>query len=182
MKLVPFKINKISYFHPSRSYAVVLKEIGGSRFFPIMIGSYEAQSIAMAMEYIHSPRPLTHDLLINIINSAGGKLLSIKITDINDGIFYSVLQVEFSKLEKKEIDSRPSDAIVAALRSHCPILVNDKLLTKSKDWEDYVNSDSGNLLQKSGVESLENQLKKAIEKEEYEIAARIRDRLNDIED
>lgn len=182
MKLVPFKINKISYFHPSRSYAVVLKEINGSRFFPIMIGSYEAQSIAMAMEFIDTPRPLTHDLLASIINVAGGKLLSIKITDVNNGVFYSVLQVEFSKSEIKEIDSRPSDAIVVALRSHCPILVNDKLLSKSKDWEDYINSDIGNLLQKPGIESLENQLKKAIKEERYEVAARIRDRINDIDD
>ena len=62
--LIPVKIQKISYYHPNRSYAVILKELDGDRKLPVLVGAYEAQSIAMAMEYLETPRPLTHDLIV----------------------------------------------------------------------------------------------------------------------
>ena len=66
--MIPVKIQKISYYHPNRSYAVILKELDGDRKLPVLVGAYEAQSIAMAMEYMETPRPLTHDLIVNLIN------------------------------------------------------------------------------------------------------------------
>ena len=66
--MIPVKIQKISYYHPNRSYAVILKELDGDRKLPVLVGAYEAQSIAMAMEYMDTPRPLTHDLIVNLIN------------------------------------------------------------------------------------------------------------------
>ena len=66
--MIPVKIEKISYYHPNRSYAIILKELDGDRKLPVLVGAYEAQSIAMSMEYMDTPRPLTHDLIVNLIN------------------------------------------------------------------------------------------------------------------
>ena len=65
--MIPVKVQKISYYHPNRSYAVILKELEGDRKLPVLVGAYEAQAIAMAMEYMDTPRPLTHDLIVNVI-------------------------------------------------------------------------------------------------------------------
>ena len=88
MKLIEFLVSKISYFRSNKSYAVVLKEINGDRRLPIMLGSYEAQAIAIAMESIDTQRPLTHDLLINVLQGLG---LSLKNVTINDTIKPNVI-------------------------------------------------------------------------------------------
>ncbi len=77
--MVPVKVQKISYYHPNRSYAVILKELAGDRKLPVLIGAYEAQAIAMAMEYMETPRPLTHDLIVNIVKGINSKLSAVKI-------------------------------------------------------------------------------------------------------
>ena len=77
--MIPVKIKKISYYHPNRSYAVILEEIDGNRSLPVLVGSYEAQSIAMAMEFVENPRPLTHDLIVNIINKVSIYICGIVI-------------------------------------------------------------------------------------------------------
>ena len=87
--MVPVKVQKISYYHPNRSYAVILKELAGDRRLPVLIGAYEAQSIAMAMEYIEASRPLTHDLIVNIVKGINSKLSAVKITRLDEGVFYS---------------------------------------------------------------------------------------------
>ena len=76
--MIPVKIKKLSYYHPSRSYAVILEEINGNRSLPVLVGAYEAQSIAMAMEFVETPRPLTHDLIVNLIKKIDGKLSAVK--------------------------------------------------------------------------------------------------------
>ena len=76
--MIPVKIQKISYYHPNRSYAVILKELDGDRKLPVLVGAYEAQSIAMAMEYMDTPRPLTHDLIVNLINGIERKIIICK--------------------------------------------------------------------------------------------------------
>ena len=179
--MIPVKIQKISYYHPNRSYAVILKELDGDRKLPVLVGAYEAQSIAMAMEYLETPRPLTHDLIVNLINGIEGKLSSVKITKLEDGVFFSILDIQSNTLGHREIDSRPSDALAIALRMHSPILVaNDVMeagLILEKDTEEIEND----IQQEPKIQLLERQLQKAIDKEEYEMAARIRDKINEID-
>ena len=91
--MITVKIKKISYYHPSRSYAVILEEIEGDRSLPVLVGAYEAQSIAMAMELVDTPRPLTHDLIVNMINEIDGKVSAIKITKVEDGIYFSNISI-----------------------------------------------------------------------------------------
>ena len=79
--MIPVKVQKITYYHPNRSYAVILKELDGDRRLPVLIGAFEAQSIAMAMESMETPRPLTHDLISNLIKGINANLSSVKIIE-----------------------------------------------------------------------------------------------------
>ena len=176
--MIPVKIQKISYHHPNRSYAVILKEIEGNRKLPVLVGAFEAQSIAMAMEFMETPRPLTHDLIVNLINGIDGKLSSVKITKLEGGIFYSILDIDCDDIGHREIDSRPSDALAIAIRMHSPILVADEVMKEGILLEDELDEEIQN---EPEIQLLENQLQKAIDKEDYEIAAKIRDKIKEIE-
>ena len=179
--MIPVKVQKISYYHPNRSYAVILKELEGDRKLPVLVGAYEAQAIAMAMEYMDTPRPLTHDLIVNVIQGIDGNLSAVKITKLEEGIFYSILDLQSEELGHREIDSRPSDALAVALRMHSPILVANKVMEASVVWEEDMENIEDDIQQEPKVELLEDQLQKAIDKEEYEMAARIRDKIKNIE-
>ena len=179
--MIPVKIQKISYYHPNRSYAVILKELDGDRKLPVLVGAYEAQSIAMAMEYLETPRPLTHDLIVNLINGIEGKLSSVKITKLEDGVFFSILDIQSNSLGHREIDSRPSDALAVALRMHSPILVANDIMEKAIILENDSEKIVNDIQEEPQIQLLERQLQKAIDKEEYEMAARIRDKINKID-
>jgi len=179
--MIPVKIKKISYYHPSRSYAVILEEINGNRSLPVLVGAYEAQSIAMAMEFVEAPRPLTHDLIVSLIKKIDGKLTAIKITKIEDGVYFSTIDIKSKILGHRHIDSRPSDALAIALRMHTPILVAEEVMDEAIVWEEDSLIIEDEIKQSPELETLEEQLRKAIEKEEYEIAARIRDKIKDFD-
>ena len=179
--MIPVKIKKISYYHPSRSYAVILEEIDGGRILPVLVGAYEAQSIAMAMEFVETPRPLTHDLIVNMINEIEGKISAIKITKVEDGIYFSSIDIDSKIFGNKKIDSRPSDALAIALRVHAPILVASDVMKEAIVWEKDSLMIEDEIKQSPEMEVLEQQLQKAIDREQYEIAARIRDKINDID-
>ena len=176
--MIPVKIQKISYHHPNRSYAVILKEIEGERKLPVLVGAFEAQAIAMAMEFMETPRPLTHDLIVNLINGIDGSLSSVKIIKLEDGVFYSILDIKSEDIGNREIDSRPSDALAIAIRMHSPILVANDVMEQGALLEDDLEQEIQN---EPEIELLENQLQKAIDKEDYEVAARIRDKIKEIE-
>ena len=177
MKLIEFLVSKISYYHSDKSYAVVLNEINGDRRLPIMLGSYEAQAIAIAMESIDTQRPLTHDLLINVLQGLDLSLKNVTIKRCEDEIFFSTINIVSPNLVEKNIDSRPSDAIILALKLHCPIFVNEVLLDNINKNQLAILDDDQNIIQSTKIESLENQLQKAIDREDYEIAAKLRDKI-----
>jgi hypothetical protein len=178
--MIPVKVQKITYYHPNRSYAVILKELDGDRRLPVLIGAFEAQSIAMAMEYLETPRPLTHDLITNLIKGIDANLSSVKIIKLKDGVFYSVLDIQSNKIGHREIDSRPSDALAIALRMHAPILVSKEIMDEAIILEKDLQNIEDEIEQEPMIENLEKQLQKAIDEEEYEVAARIRDKIKNI--
>ena len=178
--MIPVKIQKITYYHPNRSYAVILKELDGDRSLPVLIGAFEAQSIAMAMEYIETPRPLTHDLITNLIKGIDANLSAVKIIKLKDGVFYSVLDIKSNKIGQREIDSRPSDALAIALRMHAPILVSTEIMNEAIILEKDLQNIEDEMEEEPMIENLEKQLQKAIDEEEYEVAARIRDKIKNI--
>lgn len=162
------------------AYALILKEMNGNRRLPIIIGAFEAQSIALEMEGIKPPRPLTHDLMKNIIDSLGIALSEILISELRDGTFYAKIS-----LDSEEIDSRPSDAIALAVRYAVPIYVMDKVMDEAAFFpEEEQESTAGAPAAKKGkevrltkVEALRAQLQEAIEREDYEKAAQLRDEI-----
>ena len=169
------------------AYALILKEMNGPRRLPIIIGAFEAQSIALEMEGIKPPRPLTHDLMKSIIDTLGGSLNDVTINELKDGTFYARLSVD-----TQEIDSRPSDAIALAVRYGVPIFVTDRVMdeasfvpesdeaesTESPETAEQPKQGEKPKQQLTKLQQLEQQLGEAITKEEYEKAARIRDEIN----
>ena len=166
------------------AYALILKEVSGARRLPIIIGAFEAQSIALEMEGIKPPRPLTHDLIKNLIDLFGGELIDVLISDLRDGTFFARIN-----LDSQEIDARPSDAIAIAVRYGAPIFVAEKVMAEasfvSEGGEDDKSispnakpepEDQPNP-QLSKLEQLEKRLEDAIAKEDYEKAAQLRDEL-----
>ena len=92
--MIPVNVDKISYHPSSRSYAVLLKEQNSEKVLPILVGSFEAQSIALALEVVETPRPLTHDLICEMIKKIDAKLVSVGISKLNDGVFYAKLNIK----------------------------------------------------------------------------------------
>jgi len=179
--MIPVKVLKISYHPTSRSYAVILKELTGDRCLPVIIGSFEAQSIALAIEVVETPRPLTHDLICDIITSFDVSLKAIKINDVNDGIFFAQIEFLSEKNGEQIIDARPSDAIAVALRMNTPILVSKKVFNETAvEEKSLVKGKEPRKIQKKTpytLRGLKEKLKKAVEEEEYEVAAKIRDKI-----
>lgn len=166
------------------AYALILKEVNGNRRLPIIIGAFEAQSIALEMEGIKPPRPLTHDLMKNILESVGADLSEITISELRDGTFYAKLS-----LDSQEIDARPSDAIALAVRFGAPIYVSDKVMdeaaflpeTEEEGAESSANPPKGKEVKLTKLEALRAQLKESIEREDYERAAQLRDEIRKLE-
>ena len=183
----------------SQSYAIVLGEANGRRRLPIVIGGFEAQAIAVALEDMAPPRPLTHDLMKNIFNQFEITIDEIVINELKDGVFFSQLVCSFQG-EQFEIDSRTSDAIALAVRYDCPIYTYEFILESAGiiledqgleeelselDLEEEVESEEVVAavqemvedVADSTIEELEALLADAIKKEDYERAARIRDEI-----
>src|SRR4026207_592760 len=128
MKKIELEIVALSHsITQTHSYAVVLGEVNGLRRLPIVIGGFEAQAIAVALEKMQPSRPLTHDLMKNFMNAFAIELHEIIICDLQEGIFYSKL-VCSSDNDTVEIDSRTSDALALAVRSGCPIYTYENIL------------------------------------------------------
>ena len=168
------------------AYALILKEVSGSRRLPIIIGAFEAQSIALEMEGIKPPRPLTHDLMKVIIDRLGVTLSEVTVSELRDGTFYAKLA-----LDSQEIDSRPSDAIALAVRYGVPIFVSEKVMDEASFIPEAEGEEGEKPAQAvkekkpatqklSKLEALNSQLKEAIEKEDYEKAARHRDEIRNL--
>jgi bifunctional DNase/RNase len=110
---------------------VILKDKQGERVLPIWVGIFEANAIALQIENIATPRPMTHDLLRNVISDLDGRVDRIVVTDLKDNTFYAVIHLTV-RGERVAIDARPSDAIALALRTHSPILVDDTVIDNAK--------------------------------------------------
>ena len=176
--MIPVNVEKISYHTSSRSYAVLLKENDSDLVLPILVGSFEAQSIAMALEVVAAPRPLNHDLICDLIKKIDAELISVNISQLNDGVFYAKLKLMGSGFGTKIIDARPSDAISIALRLNAQIYVTPEIINEAGVNKKDINE---SIKPKYSIEDLELKLKKAVEKEEYEKAAKIRDKIKELD-
>ncbi|CAL2087365.1 bifunctional nuclease family protein [Tenacibaculum dicentrarchi] len=203
MSLIKLNIKGISYSQTqSGAYALVLSETGGERTLPIIIGAFEAQSIAIALEKeIRPPRPLTHDLFKTFSDRFSIKVIQVVIHKLVDGVFYSSLICERDGFEQV-IDARTSDAIALAVRFDAPIFTYENILDKAgvflkmdeeliieedlesdeiafsleDEYDDDHNDEQG--YSNLSLPELNEQLNEAVANENYELAAEIRDEIS----
>jgi uncharacterized protein len=178
------------------SFALVLGERDGNRRLPIIIGMFEAQSIAIQIEKINPNRPLTHDLFKTFAEQMSVNITEILISDLKEGVFYSKIMCTDGEKEF-ELDARPSDAIAIGLRFGVPIYTVESVLSEAgiilsdleeeedeneemavKSSSSTTASSSKEPLNQTSVDDLNKMLNEALEKEDYERAAKIRDELN----
>ena len=171
----------------SGSYALILSQEEGEYRIPIIIGSSEAQAIAIALEGLKPPRPLTHDLFYDFASIFNIKLKEVEIYKLEEGVFYSVL-IFFDGKSTVRIDARTSDAVALALRFNAAIYTTDDIIKKAgiimndesednKTKNEEQTSETEDLKHKS-VGELEEMLNKAISEEAYELASKLRDEIN----
>lgn len=167
------------------AYALVLGEIEGSRRLPIIIGAFEAQAIALELEKIQPPRPMTHDLLRDLFEAVGADVLDVVIDELREGTFFAKVRYLHNG-EESQLDARPSDAVALAVRVDAPIYVAPMVLdeagiptedegisiartTREPEEEERPRTP------KSPLKRMQEQLDKAIQDEDYEKAAQLRD-------
>src|SRR5579862_2875630 len=193
MKKIELEIVALSHsITQTHSYAVVLGEVNGLRRLPIVIGGFEAQAIAVALEKMHPSRPLTHDLMKNFMGAFDIDMQEIIICDLQEGIFYSKL-VCTNEHNTVEIDSRTSDALALAVRFGCPIftfenilesagiLMEDSATKKKKTVTTTTTTTEGASredLKALSLEELNTLLNEVLEQEDYIRAIAIRDEIN----
>ena len=175
------------------AYALVLAEENGKRRIPIIIGGFEAQSIAIVLEKLSPPRPLTHDLFHTFAKNINVEIKEVVISKLEEGVFYADIVYSFNN-KIITIDARTSDAVALALRFKCPIYTSEIIMAKAGvvldvgkeiDEEKEIittqeenDSDSDNDFSGYNNKKLKEKLNKAISEENYELASKIRDEIN----
>jgi uncharacterized protein len=199
MEKVKLNVLGISYSQTQTgAYALVLAEENGRRRIPIIVGGFEAQAIAIQLEGLKPPRPLTHDLFLNFSHTFNIDLLEVTVYKLEEGVFYSKLTCDNGQ-RIIEIDARTSDAIALALRFKCPIYTTEDILKKAGIILDFekeaavqpgaepvtssksvqvLDSSFMEEIRKSNIQELKDLLEEAVKDENYEKASMIRDEIN----
>jgi uncharacterized protein len=188
-KKVKLNILGLSYSQTqSGAYALVLAEEDGERRIPIIIGGIEAQSIAIKLEGLEPPRPLTHDLFLDFARTFGIEITEVVVYKLEEGIFYSEL-VCLKDGSEIRIDSRTSDAVALALRFNCPIYTYEEIIDKAGIVLEFGKKETAKSQSPThqkhtskygnkSAEELQQMLEDAISREDYEAASEIRDEIN----
>ncbi len=167
------------------AYALVLGEVGGNRRLPIIIGAFEAQAIALELEKIQPPRPMTHDLLRDTLEAVGAEVLDVVIDELREGTFFAKIRYVHDG-DEGQLDSRPSDAVALAVRVDAPIYVSPSVMEEAGIPTEEEGAaaltpaeadEEEEHMPMSRLEQMEQQLEVAIEQEDYEKAAKLRDEI-----
>lgn len=169
------------------AYALVLGEVDGNRRLPIIIGAFEAQAIALELEKIQPPRPMTHDLIRDLFDAVGADVSDIVIDELREGTFFAKIRYTLAGADG-QLDARPSDAVALGVRVDAPIFVSSEVLDEAgipTDDEDQLapvqDDDEAEEIEEgpplSPLEKMEDKLDKAIAEEDYEQAAKLRDEI-----
>ncbi|MBK7994543.1 MAG: bifunctional nuclease family protein [Blastocatellia bacterium] len=153
---IEMKIRGLMIDPSANTPIVILKDINSDTLLPIWVGAYEANAIALEIEKIAPQRPMTHDLLKNVIEQMGARVQRIVITSLVDNVFYAVIEL-MSGESTVFLDSRPSDAIALALRSDCPIYVNEEVIKNSRNT----------VSEKTSLSDIEDEMEKEEEEVEW---------------
>lgn len=169
------------------AYALIFSEENGPRRLPIVIGTPEAQSIAIVMEKINPPRPLSHDLMVSVFSALNVELLEVFIYKFDEGAFFAELTLQQGE-DQYKIDSRTSDGVALAIRTNAPIFTTEEIMKnmavvfdeegeEKTEMKDFLSNDDKDLSQLS-IQTLNTMLEEALSKEDFEVAINLRDELN----
>ena len=128
VEMIPLEVVGVRVEMPSNQPIILLREIGGTRYLPIWVGAVEATAIAFAQQGLEPPRPLTHDLMAQLLDKLDATLVAVHISELRDGVFYSTMQMRDSLANLIQLSARPSDAVALALRTQANILASADLL------------------------------------------------------
>ena len=175
-KMMAVDVMGISVCPPYQGYVVILQETGGDLRLPIFIGVAEAQAISILLQGMEYARPLTFELFGNILNELTVKIESIRVTQLKENTFYAVIELTDKDGIVHYVDARPSDSIALALKMKAPIYVAERVMENAAIHPDQLpDADMDQL------EGLKKQLQKAVSDENYEEAARLRDKIKEVE-
>ncbi len=182
---VAVRVDRVTLDTSTNRFVVILKDDVHGRWLPIVVGTTEAQAIALQLEGIMPPRPLTHDLMKNLMESIKAEISRIVVNDLRENTYFAAITLQVKK-DAYEIDARPSDAIALALRMQAPIFVEERVMKKAAVIEQATddkqpfkesNRPFGDIDQ---LEELNIKLQKAVREERFEEAAKIRDEIMDL--
>lgn len=173
--MIRVKVSGVAIDPVTKGFVVILKDETEKRWLPIWIGPYEAKMISLSLEKIKPVRPLPHDLIKNILGSIGVIVTRIVICDIKENTYFATIRLRSNHIEK-EIDARPSDAIALALRLNAPIYVTEDVLNKASTEKIALEDEK-----EMKLTELREKMQKAVEKENYEEAAKLRDKIRSLE-
>jgi len=179
--LVAVRVDRVTLDTSTNRFVVILKDDMHRRWLPIVVGSTEAQAIALQLEKISPPRPLTHDLMKQLLDSIKVLVTRIVVNDLRENTYYAAISLKTNG-RTKEIDARPSDAIALALRMQAPIFVEESVMKKAAVLEQLPEINFGDEFNRPAsdidvLEELNIKLQKAVREERFEDAAKIRDEI-----
>lgn len=173
--MIRVKISGVAIDPVTKGFVVILKDESEKRWLPIWVGHYEAKMISLALEKVIPVRPLPHDLIKSILDSLGAVVTRVVICNIKDNTYFASVRLKIDQTEK-EIDARPSDAIALALRANAPIYVTEEVLNKASTEKITLENE-----REIKLAELQQKMQKAIEVENYEEAAKLRDQIRSLE-
>jgi bifunctional DNase/RNase len=181
--LVRVKVERVTLDTAASRFVVILKDEKQNRWLPIVVGSTEAQAIALQLEKIVPPRPLTHDLMKNLLESVDVNISRIVVNELRENTYFAVIGLQKNG-DSKSIDARPSDAIALALRVNAPIFVDEDVMQKASitERDAHIDDIEDDYSPGDRLEQLNVDLRNAVQDERYEDAAKIRDEIKKIKE
>jgi len=180
--MIPVEVSGISVNHPYQGYVVILKEKEGEQWLPIFIGSTEAHTISLLLQGLKYIRPLTYDLFHSLLEASGSNVQRVEVTELKDNTFFALVHLVNEDGVVQKLDARPSDAVALALKTKAPIFVAPEVFTEAGLRGEVENTESKPPSMEEKLIELNRRLTEAVEKEEYEKAASLRDEIKNIED
>jgi bifunctional DNase/RNase len=177
--IVAVRVERVTLDTSSNRFVVILKDDTYHRWLPIVVGPAEAQAIALQLEKVSPPRPMTHDLMKNLVDSFKADIARVVVNDLKENTYYATIDLKRNGAQL-QVDARPSDAIALALRARAPIFVDEEVMRKAAIGEEIESIQPQK--EEDEIKSLNLQLQKAVKEERYEDAARFRDMINELQE
>ena len=179
--LIAVRVDRVTLDAHTNRFVVILRDDVNNRWLPIVVGNTEAQAIALQLENVAPPRPLTHDLIKNLLESIQAKIARVVVSDLRENTYYASISLKLNG-NNTDIDARPSDAIAVALRMHAPIFVSEQVMEKASVSDKEDDDDGKEIAAEplTDLERLEVDMQQAINDERYEDAAKLRDQIKDL--